>query len=405
MVITDPLSSSSYSLSSSSSSVEPQDFSRAHYVNRKLGRGVNFGNAFDAECRPGCGNGCNFVCTSFPLTNALTAPERGSGGWDACWGNPIRDEHFNIIKAAGFESVRLPVRWAEKASDTPPYTIPPAFMASVKATVDKAIAAGFPVVLNMHHFNELYDQCTPSRGDLARQTEKFVELWRQIADEFKNYSDDYLVFEILNEPRGKVTRYYNDELLAKAWPVIRETNPNRTLMINPWEYGHYTALPRPAIPNRDPNVILSGHYYLPQNFTHQGESGNPIAACTMHWGTEAERQTLKDDIERVYNTLKSKYVNSGTGGETIPINIGEFGVTRLVPEEAERAAWLALAVEEFEKRGFSWHYWAFPNGGNYDGYCYGINNNTIAGCPADIGCSSVGWKQNILNALIPQEVP
>jgi endoglucanase len=393
--VPDPPSGSSSSVQRSSSSVTPQNYSRAHEVNRKLGRGVNLGNAFDAQCRND-----EYCPKNFPLANALASPQSEktwvTGTWDGCWSNPIRDDYFDILKEGGFESIRLPVRWAEKASDISPYIIPASFMASVKATVDKAITAGFPVVLNMHHFNELYDECS-ARNATAQETqkEKFVELWRQIADKFKDYDNDYLVFEILNEPRGRVTSSGFDALLANVWPVIRETNPNRTLMINPAPWGHYSSLTAVTIPNKDSNVILSGHYYLPQNFTHQGEDGNPVPARTIHWGTEAERQELKNNILRTYNNLRAKYV--GTDGGTIPINIGEFGVTRQVPEEAERVAWLVLAVEEFEKYGFSWHYWAFPSAGNYDGYCYEINSGR--------GCSAIGWKQDILNALIPQEVP
>jgi endoglucanase len=352
---------------------EAQDYSRASFINQKLGRGVNFGNAFDAQCRSN---------TAYPYTTALQQPENGNGSWDGCWGNSIKDDYYGIIKAAGFKSIRLPVRWAEKASDVYPFTIPTSFTASVKAVVDKAIAEGFPVILNIHHYNELYDD-NKKRNDLELQKQKFVELWQQIADEFKGYSNDYLIFEILNEPRSRIAVSVLNQLLENVWPIIRESNPDRTLMINSTEWGAYYTLPYIKIPNNDANVILSGHYYDPHKFTHQGDPNNPNYPAGEPWGTATDRQKLKQDIKKTYDELKAKYV--GTDGGTIPINIGEFGASKAAAI-ADRVAWTSSVREEFEKYGFSWHYWAFPNAGLWDCYNYGQQK----------------WIPEILKSLIPE---
>jgi len=366
-------SSSSKELSAgsvSSSSVTGQDFSRAHYVNNLLGRGMNFGNSFDAACRRGG------FCNTYE--EALLEPENGSGTWDGCWSNPIRQNYFDIIKAAGFKSVRLPVRWAEKASDVPPFEIPASFTESVKKVVDWSIEAGLPIVINIHHYNELYDD-ERCRTDLALQREKFVELWRQIAETFKDYSNDSLVFEVLNEPRTRITSLILNNMLEEVWPVIRETNPNRTIMINSTDWGKYSKLPEINIPGGDMNVILSGHYYNPHSFTHQGENG---AATGVNWGTDREKVVLKGEIEETYQRIKQKW--PGINGTTIALNIGEFGVTNRANIN-ERATWVALLRSEIEERGMSWHYWSFPRAGAYDSY----TNNA--------------WIPQILNALIPVE--
>ncbi len=53
-------------------------------MNHLLGRGVNFGNAFDA-------------------------PSEGE------WGVVLQEEYFQAAKDAGFDSIRLPVRWSAHA--------------------------------------------------------------------------------------------------------------------------------------------------------------------------------------------------------------------------------------------------------------------------------------------------
>ena len=72
-------------------------------MNKLLGRGVNIGNA-------------------------LEAPTEGA------WGVVIKEEYFDIIKQAGFNSIRLPVCWSGHALTEKPYTINPEFFKRVENT-------------------------------------------------------------------------------------------------------------------------------------------------------------------------------------------------------------------------------------------------------------------------------
>src|ERR1041384_6247878 len=72
---------------------------------RRLGRGVNLGNALDA-------------------------PKEGE------WGITLRDEDFVLVAEAGFEHVRIPVRWSTHAENVAPFSIDPEFAARVKWAVD-----------------------------------------------------------------------------------------------------------------------------------------------------------------------------------------------------------------------------------------------------------------------------
>ena len=49
------------------------------------------------------------------IGNALEAPNEGD------WGVVIKDEYFKIIKEAGFDTVRIPIRWSNHAENAPPY--------------------------------------------------------------------------------------------------------------------------------------------------------------------------------------------------------------------------------------------------------------------------------------------
>ena len=77
------------------------------------------------------------VGTCINMGNSLEPPQESAWG-----GEPIVAEDFTRIKEAGFETIRLPVRWDNKSQSTPPYTIDPAWMDRVALAVDQALAAG-----------------------------------------------------------------------------------------------------------------------------------------------------------------------------------------------------------------------------------------------------------------------
>jgi hypothetical protein len=118
----------------------------AFEANRRLGRGVNLGNALDA-------------------------PREGD------WGMRLEEGYFGLIKDAGFQSVRIPVRWSAHAAEQAPFRIEMQFMARVEWAVRQAMARKLTCVLNIHHY-EAFD------ADPAAQRERFLALWDQIANRF-----------------------------------------------------------------------------------------------------------------------------------------------------------------------------------------------------------------------------
>ena len=139
------------------------------------------------------------------LGNALEAPKEGE------WGMVLQEEYFRLIKEAGFDSVRIPIRWSTHAGQTPPYTIEPAFFERVDWAVNLAIQNDLQVVINMHHYEEIFT-------DPAAHQERFLALWEQIAAHYKDYPTS-LVFEILNEPHDKLTKSLWNNLLVEALAV------------------------------------------------------------------------------------------------------------------------------------------------------------------------------------------
>jgi len=305
--------------------------------------------------RPGLGRGVN-------LGNALEAPREGE------WGVMLREEYFDLIRDAGFDSVRIPIRWSAHALAAEPYTIDPAFFGRVDWTVEQALARGLAAVINMHHYEELI-------ADPAGHRARFLALWRQIADHYRAYPPD-LRFELLNEPNGKLDADAWNELLTAGLAVVRETNPTREVIIGPTNWNNVDALPRLKLPADDRRLIVTVHYYNPFQFTHQGAEwvqGSDRWLGTQWRGSATEEQAVTRDLERAA---------AWAATHDRPLYLGEFGAYSKA-DMASRVRWTSFVARQAESLGMSWAYWEFCAGfGVYD--------------PA-----RRAWNEPLLRALIP----
>src|SRR5512140_2404129 len=67
------------------------------------------------------------------LGNMLEAPNEGD------WGLMVRPGYFSLIRQAGFDFVRLPIRWSAHADPEPPYGIYPNFLDRIDQVVGWAL--------------------------------------------------------------------------------------------------------------------------------------------------------------------------------------------------------------------------------------------------------------------------
>lgn len=286
-------------------------------TNKKLGRGINLGNMFEAPS-------------------------------EAAWGNPYREDYFARIAALGFQHVRIPITWEtdNRVLMGPPYTVNATFLNRIKSVVDQALQHDLMVIINMHHHNELFDK--PRDGEA-----RFLSQWNQIATFFKEYSEN-LLFEVLNEPHGNMTPAIWNTFFARALSEIRKTNPTRAVLMGVAEFGGLRGVPALEIP-KDPNLILTIHYYEPFTFTHQGASW--VSGSNAWLGTK----WANTDIEQETIQAQFTYAKSLSASTNIPIHIGEFGAFSTADTES-RIKWTSYLARWFEEQGFSWAYWEWSAG-------------------------------------------
>jgi hypothetical protein len=163
--------------------------------------------------------------------------------------------------------------------------------------------------------------------------------------------------------------------LREALAVIRESNPTRTVIVGPpfWNsIGHLQDLDLPA---EDRHLIVTVHYYLPMEFTHQGAawSAHKEKANVTWSGSPEERKAIRQDFSQAADWARKA---------NRPIYLGEFGTYDKAPMES-RIRYTDAVARTAESFGWSWAYWQFDS----DFILYDINGDA--------------WTQPIRDALVP----
>ena len=277
----------------------------------------------------------------FPVKRCINMGNALESSYEGEWGYTIRERDFHTIAKAGFDTVRIPVRWDEHISSNPPYTIDPARLQRVIDVVGQAQGAGLGVVLDVHHYRDLMANVTP------QTSERFLAIWSQISQAFAA-APPSVYFELLNEPTDADMGELN-ALFAQALQIIRRTNPTRAVMMGGNRWNSIDTLGDVRFP-RDPYLVATYHDYGPHEFTHQGASWDENAPpLGQKWGSRKDWDDLRQVIAQA-SAFKNR-----TG---LPVFVGEFGVINTVPD-TERAQWIKARRTAMEQAGLSWCVWDY----------------------------------------------
>lgn len=270
------------------------------------------------------------------LGNALDSTTNGTVG-ETLWNNkfPVSKKMFDAVKAAGFDTVRIPVSYMDKIvqNENGTYSVDEAYMTRVKQVVDAAISADLFVIVNIHNDGGTGVQGkwldvslvnTSAENEPADiMFDKFSDVWTSIATTFADY-DQKLIFEGFNELNNgsynfdpSDTEIDNVNALNTAFvSAVRSVgvkNADRILILNGYNANiDYTVLgfakPNDTATDR---LMLSFHYYDPNDFA-LNESG------TGSWGTEADKSEMEDKINGFVEFLIDESID-------MPVFISEYG--------------------------------------------------------------------------------
>ena len=298
----------------------------------------------------------------------------GSIHAETAWGNPVvTKEMIQAVRKAGFNAIRIPIRWQCHITDAQKMSIDPAWIARIKEVVGWCLSYDMKVIINAHH--EKWLESRPTYDFEQENCEKLKLLWTNIASEFANY-DSRLAFAGTNEVHVKgewdkptaenlkVQNAYNQTFVD----AVRDTGGNnakrhlivQTYVCNPWfgiDNGDF-IIPKDLDGNDNNYMSVEFHYYQPWSYAGYPENKTHYD----YWGDAykdagkipAENEkTMTDFFDRVMNT----WSNKGLG-----IVIGEWGVTNRYNSDPEKVHanmnyYCNFLTTEAHKRGFSTFVW------------------------------------------------
>lgn len=331
--------------------------------------------------------------TGWNLGNTLDAHNSNGSFIDelqteTAWGNPVTTkEMIDTVKAAGFNTLRLPITWhqhvtIESTADShlgAGVTVSTAWVDRVQEIVDYAYANDMYVIINIHHDTDLA-YYYPDSAHYGQSANFSYAIWAALSERFKDY-DQHLIFEASNEPRliGTSQEWNFNENDAACQDsadcinrlnqvfvdVVRNSggnNADRYLMIPSYSASLAAVtsdlfkLPTDTVENR---LIVSNHAYTPYNFalkpTDQGGGGsfNPTSPSST------------GEIDGLMTKLYDKFISNG-----IPVVMGEYGAMSRDNNLQDRVNFYAYYVAAAKARGITCCVWD-------NGYALGSGGETF----------------------------
>ena len=283
---------------------------------------------------------------------------------------------FKKIAELGFDHIRLPIdeeqMWDEQGNkQTDAFKL-------LHNGINWALDNGLRVVVDLHvlrshHFNRSDNRTLWT--DRSAQ-EGFIRFWQQLSAELKQYPNDKLAYEPLNEAVSENPDDWN-KLINWVISEIRKLEPDRTIIMgsNKWQtVGTFKDL---QVPENDKNIILSFHYYEPFLLTHYTAPWSRIKDLRIDFKYPGQMidTTLYKTLDNDNLELVKEY-NRTTGRDTLdndiyqaveiahryklPLYCGEFGCYPST-DMSLRQLWYKDMMAVFDKYNIAWAHWNYKN--------------------------------------------
>ena len=292
----------------------------------------------------------------------------------------IQEDDFARLDSLGFDFVRIPIDevqfWDEEGNKLPEawQMLTQALDWSVKhhlrAIVDLHI-------IRSHYFNAVNegqeDANTLFTSEKAQQD--LINLWYQLSEALKGYSNDSVAYEFMNEPVAPEHEQWN-QLVAKVHAALRKVEPKRTLVIGSNLWQGYQTIKYLRVPENDKNIVLSFHYYNPMILTHYGAWWTPIGKykgkvnypgiLVSKEDYEAAPDSLKPELEpyltQEYNIdkIRADFKDAIEAAKKYNLQLfcGEWGVYEPVDRNLAYA-WTKDMLKVFDEFNIAWTTWCY----------------------------------------------
>ncbi len=190
----------------------------------------------------------------------------------------LQETDIDWIKSVGLDHVRLPVD-EEQLWDQNGVRNDTAFVLMHKA-IGWCMARNMKVILDLHIIRSHYFNAKSNTLWTSEQDQNhLLILWRDLSEALKGYPNSMLAYELMNEPVAPDPAQWNS-LVSKLHRFIRVLEPDRWIVIGSNMWQATETFDQLQIPEGDPHIVLSFHFYEPFFLTHYKAAWVPQRSWT-----------------------------------------------------------------------------------------------------------------------------
>ena len=295
----------------------------------------------------------------------------------------ITKDDIQLIAEFGFDHIRLPVDeevlWEENGQINKKNL---GYVQScLKWCADAKLRVVFDLhILRSHHFNARMNEGAMTLWTDPSAQQTFIHLWENLSEHLKEYPNDFLAYELMNEPVAPEHEQWN-QLINRAIQAVRKREPLRVVCMGSNRWQKPFTFPFLKVPAGDANIILSCHTYHPYFVTHHKA---PWSAARFYTGpVQYPGQCITDaDFEKyvdknnptlmarlqeekgrdVYNKQKLQAIVQDAINKSRELNLqlycNEFGCLPTVSRQM-RLNYYNDITDIFRENSMSWASWDY----------------------------------------------
>lgn len=230
-------------------------------------------------------------------------------------------------------------------------------------------------ILRTHYFDS---KVKPLFTDPEAQ-EKFYACWEKLSGELNKYPNEWVAYELMNEPVADDSETWN-KIVRRAVATLRKLEPERKILIGSNRWQNYSTVKDLWIPENDPNIIITFHYYEPFLLTHHRAPWHEIRDYTgpVHY---PGKTILDEELDALPETQRQKYgiqwnrrvfnadvieghfkqVLDVAKKHNLPVYCGEFGCCQTSPAP-DKYRWYRDVTMLFKRHNIGYSNWDYKGG-------------------------------------------
>lgn len=287
----------------------------------------------------------------------------------------LTENQIKMLSEWGFDHLRLPVDEVQLFSEDG--KMDEETMSLAEDAISWCRKYGMKVVFDLHSLrsHDFNKPNNPLFTDATAQ-QRMCQYWTQIARRLRKQPVSVVAFELMNEPVADKNEEWNN-VAKQVIAAIRKVSKKRVIVLgsNKWDAAY--NLPDLYVPENDPNIILTFHFYEPMILTHYTASwtnlrdvrvghiqypGRPISEEDFNQ-LDHEKQKKVEwfykstfNYEWMRNRWKAAIDFSKQKG--LQLYLGEFGCLPAVGPES-RFAWFRDVMSLCKEFGIGYALWDF----------------------------------------------